>query len=135
MQLLEAKAKKDLRGSELKKFRKFQKYFRKEWIVKVGVEELSVHGHEIKATSGLESFNRKFNSMSPNKRPPFWKLLRDFLSIKDLREDLLAIYADPADPLCSDLELCSSHCEGLFGQLGSRQFPLWSASNSNRCFS
>ncbi|XP_052131476.1 uncharacterized protein LOC113215927 isoform X2 [Frankliniella occidentalis] len=91
VQLLEAKAKKDLRGSELKKFRKFQKYFRKEWIVKVGVEELSVHGHEIKATSGLESFNRKFNSMSPNKRPPFWKLL---LTMKDLEQEVFREHAN-----------------------------------------
>ncbi len=56
---------------------KFCAYLFKNWINKSpqDLRELSVYGHGVAATSGLESINRKLNTIVGDRHPHFWKFL------------------------------------------------------------
>lgn len=48
---------------------KFLDYLRKQWIVRPDIDSVSVDGRHIAATSGLESINRKVNTLVGDAHP------------------------------------------------------------------
>ncbi|KAE8744069.1 hypothetical protein FOCC_FOCC009277 [Frankliniella occidentalis] len=79
--VIKQEAEKTLDGRLKKKMDKLFQYFNNQWLIKTSAEELSVHGKNVRVTSGLESINARINDLMPMKHPHFWiwlDLLKDF---------------------------------------------------------
>ena len=69
--LLLRRARKTTPTSARRKLLKLFKYFLRQWIKRTNAEELSVFMKTVKASSGMESVNRRINSLLPKAHPSF----------------------------------------------------------------
>lgn len=70
--VIKQEAEKTLDSRLKKKMDKLFQYFNNQWLIKTSAEELSVHGKNVRVTSGLESINARINDLMPMKHPHFW---------------------------------------------------------------